>query len=102
MSWETPERSSRCDARMLERDDKLVCLPSHGENRGSSPLGRASKIKYFCKRRGPRPTLKPPFQGDHRWQDRQAINGVNSSRLAISRRVTRAIRAPSIFAAYSL
>ena len=27
---------------MLERDDKLVCLPSHGENRGSSPLGSAS------------------------------------------------------------
>ena len=27
---------------MLKRDDKLVCLPSHGENRGSSPLGSAN------------------------------------------------------------
>src|SRR6516165_6054101 len=47
MSWETPERSFRCDARMLKRDDKLVCLPSHGENRGSSPLGSANAIKYL-------------------------------------------------------
>src|SRR5262245_57317518 len=30
---------------MLKRDDKLVCLPSHGENRGSSPLGSANEIK---------------------------------------------------------
>src|SRR5215813_9627576 len=30
---------------MLKRDDKLVCLPSHGENRGSSPLGSANSFK---------------------------------------------------------
>src|SRR5262245_39872894 len=30
---------------MLKRDDKLVCLPSHGENRGSSPLGSANIFK---------------------------------------------------------
>src|SRR5262249_40130690 len=41
---------------MLKRDDKLLCLPSHGENRGSSPLGSARKIKHlvlFCSGRGP-------------------------------------------------
>src|SRR5262245_8338113 len=32
---------------MLKRDDKLVCSPSHGENRGSSPLGSANKIKHL-------------------------------------------------------
>src|SRR5262245_10757836 len=27
--------------------DRLVCSPSHGENRGSSPLGGANEIKYL-------------------------------------------------------
>jgi hypothetical protein len=28
-------------------DDVLGAMPSHGENRGSSPLGSASKIRYL-------------------------------------------------------
>src|SRR6516225_4616790 len=51
MSLKTPERSSRCDARMLKRDDKLVCLPSHGENRGSSPLGSANDFSNLAPKR---------------------------------------------------
>src|SRR5262249_53957492 len=39
---------------------------SHGENRGSSPLGSASKINGFCKDGRARPPLKPPFQDGHR------------------------------------
>ena len=35
---------------MLEESDKLVSLPSHGENRGSSPLGSASEIKYLARK----------------------------------------------------
>jgi len=40
--------------------------PSHGENRGSSPLGSASKINVFAQRGGARPPLKRPFQEGHR------------------------------------
>src|SRR5262245_41410809 len=36
---------------MLKRDDELICSPSHGENRGSSPLGSANKIKYLLQDR---------------------------------------------------
>ena len=60
-------------------------LPSHGENRGSSPLGSANKIEVFAEGGESRPTLKPPFQGGRRWQDCHPISGVSSSRLALSR-----------------
>jgi hypothetical protein len=33
---------------MLKRDDKPVCLPSHGENRGSSPLGSANVCRHLA------------------------------------------------------
>jgi hypothetical protein len=50
---------------------KMTCqcsqllAPSHGENRGSSPLGSANKIKAFTQGGGPRPPLKPPFHEGH-------------------------------------
>ena len=44
----------------------MTATLSHGENRGSSPLGSTSKINVFTQRGEPHRPLKRPFQEGHR------------------------------------
>src|SRR5215813_11371373 len=70
IAWITPKHSSHGEITIGGSSEwaRSLATPtlSHGENRGSSPLGSASKINGFCGDGRARPPLKPPFQCGHR------------------------------------